>query len=217
MVLRVGAASHRADVTVLQCAKALAALAGRTGLSAATTLLDGSLAGARPPRAGRPVRRRRRHRRAGAAADPRRRARRGRRPKKSGGPGETGADAGADRARRRRRRSPSCPSTSSAPSPRRPGPIGWSGVRSGAVSAPSSRCGAGSTLAPALPARPQSTWPSTPPCVPPPRARVGRGAACPRSQRRTSDARYASTGFPSSCSSSSTTATRFTPTGSSRR
>ena len=44
MVLRVGAASHRADVTVLQCAKALAALAGRETVEPGDIVDAGELA-----------------------------------------------------------------------------------------------------------------------------------------------------------------------------
>ncbi len=44
LVLRVGTASHRADVTILQCAKALAALAGRDRVEPADVLDAGVLA-----------------------------------------------------------------------------------------------------------------------------------------------------------------------------
>jgi Mg-chelatase subunit ChlI len=44
LVLRVGVASHRADVTVLECAKALAALAGRTDVATGDVLEAAGLA-----------------------------------------------------------------------------------------------------------------------------------------------------------------------------
>ena len=92
--LRLGATSHRADITVLQCAKALAALAGRECVELADVVDAGELAlGHRLPR---------RSVRSGARADPdrgrasaRRRAGRGGFGKSDAPGGEPGASTGA--------------------------------------------------------------------------------------------------------------------------
>ena len=214
LVVSSGVDSHRADITIVECAKAIAALAGRDEADAEDVLAAAELAlghrlAADPFAPAAPSR----------AAPPPPRARRGARsrgePKKSRGPGDVGARARRRRPRSRRR------SSSMRVDP--------AAVFAGRRRLDRARAGAARTAG-ALVRRPAAGQVHAPPAGSAgrhrhrarrdasgrPRCAAGRAPAG-RPAVRTSAAGSASIARRSASASSSTTAGRFTPSGWSRR